>query len=991
MNVKTLSITLILSLTILTALPAPFIRQAHAVNQVQNPTTFSPFGPQTETLIFQFYSDFVAMQNAFKAGSVDITDWPAFKADLPIYAANPDILLTSQQSEFGIFDFGINHFAPIFGKAQLQSRPIPVVSHGALTTSAGCSTGFGSLSVTLVNQEAAGALIKDSLNKITITGPQSFTASDSGGATPNGVYNFPCSASQALAGSYVISNSVYANCQPSNQAGCTVTIGSGTVNSVTLNSAFNSPSTQSLTSAGTFVRQAMAHLLNKVQFNLAAPVSGLAACDDIFAPPSQVVKLSTADAKGFGTCNPASTIPPTDPIPPAVLNEECTSGVITLGGNIPSCAPSAAYLLNNQLLSAGSYWWANGAVGATGYASLSDIQAACDYLVAAGFALTAGATCTSVANAAAGTIAPAAGTYPHLITTAQEQTYIRTHAPRKAYGQIIADSLNFLFGTANNGATLGAAGTTVPCAINYGFKSPAPGCTPAYYTISEIANLIFGDGLNPTTASAWGLYTEGYNLGTTPDSQLYGILHSQFGSTICGGIIANFPGDYTFYCDPLYDTYSSAGEFASNFNEAVSAFAQASLRAHRTVANIPVFSRYEQFATLKAWDFASTHSSVVNGLGSGTEAGSNGQFWSLLNARCNTAFTPTLPANRCGGGTPGLLRVSQAQDTDLLSPFQATTVWDFAFIDSVFDSMLTLNPNTGGASGQLIDWMTTFHSATFNPAEVCTVPGGASSIGCTTQIWHLRNDINFHDGSKVTADDIVFSIISMRDVPSAIFQSNVANVASAVAVDSSTVQVKLIHQSPFYEALVGSVPILPKKIWGPLCTGTNGVIGGPGNRCADPTYDPMASGTLVGSGGFVCKDLTTGVIGGSCAQNADGSRAGQAVGLGGRIVLNRNHNYQRCCSDTAGPSSKLYTLSWSDKNRDGVVNILDIADAAFSFGKPDAYWANPLISTSTTVDIVDIATVASEFGQGITSPFLPSQLVGVDPQTNPFFCPTTGC
>jgi hypothetical protein len=828
------------------------------------------------------------------------------------------------------------------------------------------------------------------LNKMTITGPQSFTVADSGGATPNGVYNFPCSASQVLAGSYIISNSVYANCPPSNQAGCTVAIGSGTVSSVTLNSAYNSPSTQTLTSTGTLVRQAMAHLLNKIQFNLAPPISGLAACDDIFAATSQVVKLNPTDANGFGTCNPASSIPPTNTLPVPVLNEECSSGVITVTGQIKSCSPSAAYLLNNTVVSAGQLWWANGAVGATGYPSTSDIQAACNYLVAAGFALTTGATCTDVANAATGTVARPG--YAHLITTAQEVTYIRTHPPRKAFGQIIADSLNFLFGTANNGAVLGAPGTTVACAINYGFKSAAPGCTPAYYTISEIANLIFGDGLSP---DGWGLYTAGYNLTPTPDGNFYGILHSQFASTFCGGIVADFPGDYTFYCDPLFDTYAAAGEFSANFGDAITAFAQAALRAHRTIANIPVFSRYEQFATLKAWDFASTHSSLINGLGSGTEAGSNGQFWSILNARCNTAFVPTLPANRCGGGTPGLLRVSQGQDTDLLSPFQATTVWDFAFIDSVFDSMLALNPNTGGASGQLIDWMTTFHSATFNPAEVCTVPGGASSLGCTTEIWHLRNDLNFHDGSKVTADDVVFSILAMRDVPSAIFQSNVAHVASTVAVDSNTVQVKLIHQSPFYETLVGSVPVMPKRIWGPLCTGTTPSIGspygGPGNKCADPTYDPMASGTMVGSGGLVCADLTTGAIGGSCSQNADGSRGGQAVTLGGRIVLHRNHNYMRCCSDIASSTSKLYTLSWSDKNNDGVVNILDIADAAFSFGKPDAYWANPVISSSTTVDIVDIATVASEFGNGITYPFLPSQMTGLDPQIDPFFCPTTGC
>jgi len=436
---------------------------------------------------------------------------------------------------------------------------------------------------------------------------------------------------------------------------------------------------------------------------------------------------------------------------------------------------------------------------------------------------------------------------------------------------------------------------------------------------------------------------------------------------------------------------------------------KAGIRGTLAPAEDPVYSRITQTVALKSWDWQSTnplHSSLSNARGFGFQAGSSGGFWSLLNMRCNPNYTPGSVAYACGGGTSGIIRRAESQDTDNLSPYQATTVWDFDVIDMVWDSMLALNPSVGPSVGgsvheQFIDWMTTTHTSNFNPTEICTVPGGASAIGCTTQIWHLRPDLKFHDNPShsVTAADVVFSIISMRDVPSAIFAPSVANVASAIALDPSTVQVKLIHQSTFYEGNIGGVPILPVSIWGPLCTGTNGVIGGPGNQCGDINYDPMASGKMVGSGSFVCNNVNTGVVGGSCSQNGDGSIGTQVVSFGGKITLHRNHNYMRCCTDVT--NTALQKLSWSDKNNDGVDNILDVADIAFHFGQADTYWnsaqnslAPPVGTDPARVDIGEVATVAFYFGSGIITPFTvsgQSALVSTDPQIDPYFCPTSGC
>ncbi|HYY90787.1 MAG TPA: hypothetical protein VE955_02230, partial [Candidatus Dormibacteraeota bacterium] len=59
-----------------------------------------------------------------------------------------------------------------------------------------------------------------------------------------------------------------------------------------------------------------------------------------------------------------------------------------------------------------------------------------------------------------------------------------------------------------------------------------------------------------------------------------------------------------------------------------------------------------------------------------------------------------------------------------------------------------------------------------------------------------------------------------------------------------------------------------------------------------------------------------------------------------------------------------------------------------------SYWVNSNISPGSTVNINDLATVAFYFGSGTVSYGANSVLAsmtGIDPQIDPFFCPTSGC
>ncbi|HEX4920505.1 MAG TPA: hypothetical protein VFV92_07170, partial [Candidatus Bathyarchaeia archaeon] len=607
------------------------------------PSRWSAYGPQMSNMIITVYSDFTTMFNAFVTGQLDITDWPIQPANLGTGSSsafcdntfNPDFFCTSQTSDYGIFQLDINHHATFMGKALTQTRTTSPANIASTTIgpNAVCTTGHGMLNVILQNQETGNAPILDPLNQVRAvqspSGSPSATVSDSGGSNPNGVYKIPC----ILSGNYTISTTVY--------SGTVKTIIGSTQNvTITFRVNWNSVSNVMPTTSGTEIGRALAHLLDKPSF-VSAFFSGTASYDDIQAPPAQGLTVQGA---------PASQLPQT------ILNQDCSEHTW-----LSPCTPVSAYNFAADNIAGGSEWWtaSGGAAGAvSGYSGVTDLRAACDDFVNAGFSITpSGKTCADVANASTGTTTPSS--YPHLVPTGNVVIYIRTNAPRKAFGQIFADSINFLFGTPNNGGT-----------VQYGTIP-----TPQYYSISQIANIIFGDGTNP---NGWNLYTGGFVLSTTPD-HLYSLYSATFSGGICGGAAESFPNNYPFYCNAQYDTEAAAGEFATSLSNADAFFANAAVIGHQTVMTIPVYSLLDQFVALNGWNYqqctgtpcANTQSSLVNVLGHGLQIG----YQTLLNMRPVPGYTPANSIYTPGGGTPGLIRRGFSQSTDNLSPFQATTLW----------------------------------------------------------------------------------------------------------------------------------------------------------------------------------------------------------------------------------------------------------------------------------------------------------------------------
>ena len=889
---------------------------------------------------------------------------------------------------------------------------------------AGTSDHF-SLVVNLKNIEEGGALIKDANNLVTatITGEIQPTAtkSDDGNLSPSGTYTGIGLIS--IPPSYNISTTIYSGSATLFTSGSTPPVcllGQQCTSDLRVN--YNSASSQKPSVAGVEIGRALSHLVDKPSYLIGpylTPAGGtpLATCDDVQVPSTQGLTMPF----GAGACDHGSSVDP------STLSADCvehadlfgTSGQI--GG--PSCSSVSLYNLKADSVGGASGCPA-GTLGIscfpsqsaspppTGYSGTLDLAAACENFVLAGFTLTGttgttmGQKCTSVAKGTGHVVNPN-GSCNTSTGTGCIIFYIRTNEPRKAFGTIIADEVNLLFGTpAPNGGT-----------ICYG-GPPSLGCslTPIYFTISQVESIVF----DVTTVADWNLYTGGFTLTSTPD-HLYSLYHSHFASNICdpSATSSSQPNNYPLWCDPVYDTQARAGENVPGIT--LSGFSSAAILGATRGMTVSIYSGQDQFVALNAWNSQAggIGSSLVTMKGHGFQAASG----FLLNMHPVSGYAPANSLFYASGCNPAtgcqqnIIRRSMAQTTLHLNPYTFTTAWEGEPLVQIYDTMLAVDPNAGGlcqtqpgGTAHCVDWMTTSHSTLFDIAT-----------GLTTQGWTLRSDINFHDGQAITAHDVCFTLLSYRDAPSANFFPNVSNVVSCKVVTDRIVQVVLTGQSPFNELNIGGVFILPEHVWGPLC-GYSAAT----DQCApasapapnvkslvSTSFDPVAVGYMVGSGAWVCNPaIGVSTITGqaSCTQNANGSAGGQAIAAGGRILLKRNLGYMRCCGDLQTPQNGLVTtnlqvLQWADFNKDGKVTIVDIATAATHFGSYDPYFASPLYGAKAfnatkpngglTVDIGDIATIAIYLDHGLTSPFLgtpngylsaapPAGLTQVDPQTDPY-------
>ncbi|MDI3422221.1 ABC transporter substrate-binding protein [Streptomyces luteolus] len=131
-----------------------------------------------------------------------------------------------------------------------------------------------------------------------------------------------------------------------------------------------------------------------------------------------------------------------------------------------------------------------------------------------------------------------------------------------------------------------------------------------------------------------------------------------------------------------------------------------------------------------------------------------------------------------------------------------------------FDPMITSGATPYAANMHIFEGLVDLDPATLvaRPALATDMP---KKINATTYRAVLRKGATFHDGSPVTADDVVFSFERVLDPKNASLMAQfVPFIDKVSAVDKSTVEFKLKHPFALFPSRISVVRIVPKKIAG---------------------------------------------------------------------------------------------------------------------------------------------------------------------------------
>jgi len=358
----------------------------------------------------------------------------------------------------------------------------------------------------------------------------------------------------------------------------------------------------------------------------------------------------------------------------------------------------------------------------------------------------------------------------------------------------------------------------------------------------------------------------------------------------------------------------------------------------------------------------------------------------------------------------GTVRQAFAGGTSSLNPYVASAVRDHYVIGNVYDSLNTLNPLNGA---QLLDWMVTSSSQTPLPNSQLGYTPPTGTIA--TYRFQLRNDMFFHDGRRVTAFDVSFSYLSLTATGAS--QAQGTAVMTGVTVRSPTqFDIGVNSTSPSTKINLTNLTILPGRYWTAVgstawdadvsrCLQTLGCYpaqytlgsvppSGPApalcsltctfpasDMNADPaktspSFDPVLSHVLVGSGPWTCGVVTT-LGSGICT-----STGTMNPPIGGFYDLTRFGigllPGSSATQDYFRSSGNLALWVWSGDNGDFTHDFLNFATVAHCFGQPIAGTPNPCthyqqgIGTNgipTIVGISQVSIVARFIGTNWISPF----------------------
>jgi hypothetical protein len=596
---------------------------------------------------------------------------------------------------------------------------------------------------------------------------------------------------------------------------------------------------------GVLIRQGIAHLIDRVNFAANEPdIKGSAPIDQPYQP-------NTVFA-GVGFVAPNSCQWDTFKGTAAV----CTQAGGPPGGIAYNCVLTVAPCPTGTLGAAAPNTWQAQIGSADFCAAATHIR---DALNAGVFishhGVSFNANCVLLAP---GQTTPGVG-WPANVTSSQPNFFVRLDdAPRLSLGDSYSQEI---------------------CALWTG--SYTTGCDP-YLSVTHDYLKSFCGFFTSTTgiSDCWWMYTADFSTGPSIDSSMFFGYNSQFvsGGTwdhpACKG---NTPtpsaNNYEYVCNSAYDAASNSLEFPADGTVAT-AYANAQNAANifgQNVFTIPSYTQRDQNAYLSNWQ------RVQNSLAMSSRAIG---YFTWLNA---WSPTPSTGPTGCPNSVPlytGLcFRQGFKQPTRSLSPYIESTVGDSYILSDIYDSLGQQNPSS---LGQVMDWMTVSTQELANSAL-----GYAPPTGTTDNFrFHLRQDLFWHDLSRVTAWDVQFSFASLlfngafssAGLAPILPLSGNCNATPGNCADQITVlgefqfDVHVYQHGPFTRLGLMTIPIIPGRYWSPagaaawdVCVAdafTAIFCSLSSTMSADPNklgfaYDPIKAGIFIGDGPWKC--VSTGV------------------------------------------------------------------------------------------------------------------------------------
>lgn len=158
-----------------------------------------------------------------------------------------------------------------------------------------------------------------------------------------------------------------------------------------------------------------------------------------------------------------------------------------------------------------------------------------------------------------------------------------------------------------------------------------------------------------------------------------------------------------------------------------------------------------------------------------------GSFWSDINMEV---------------GGDGYSRTGINVDLKSLNPVAVFNLLEFKELAMIYDSLLRIGPD-----GQIVPWAAT----------------KLTIVDDKTIDLTIRQDMKWHDGKPVTAEDVKFSFDYHKQWKAPYFLAALNNVASVEIPSSDTVRIKLnVPSAPFIYNVLAAIFIIPKHIWSDL-------------------------------------------------------------------------------------------------------------------------------------------------------------------------------